>query len=123
MAYPFFLEIGDLIIARIRRPHITPSPRFGHNSHQFFGELNALISGTQGGLLSDAYIGRSLLVMGMTLILSDEDWDGLRTELEIRLADAKLGQGTPMTDLKSELREIRLSRGIQVRQMADMDFI
>ena len=34
MAYPSFLETGDLVIARIRRPHITPSPRFGHNTLQ-----------------------------------------------------------------------------------------
>ena len=28
-----FLETGDLVIARIRRPHITTSPTFGHNSY------------------------------------------------------------------------------------------
>ncbi|MCP4328452.1 MAG: tyrosine-type recombinase/integrase, partial [Alphaproteobacteria bacterium] len=32
MAYPSFLEIGDLNIARIRRLYITPSPRFGYSS-------------------------------------------------------------------------------------------
>ena len=32
MAYPSFLEIGDLIIARIRRPHFTPSSRFSFSS-------------------------------------------------------------------------------------------
>ncbi len=32
MAYPSFLEIGDSHIARIRRLHIAPSPRFSYSS-------------------------------------------------------------------------------------------
>ena len=32
MAYPYISEIGDSSIARIRRPHFTPSPRFACSS-------------------------------------------------------------------------------------------
>ncbi len=32
MAYPSFVENGDSIIARIRRPHLIPSPTFGYSS-------------------------------------------------------------------------------------------
>ena len=35
MVYPSFLEIVDFIIARIRRHHISPSPRFSHGSGDF----------------------------------------------------------------------------------------
>jgi len=37
MAYPSFWEIGDFIIARIRRPYITPSPRFSYSSFEKYG--------------------------------------------------------------------------------------
>ena len=32
MAYPSFVENGDSIIARIRRPYLIPSPTFGYSS-------------------------------------------------------------------------------------------
>ena len=32
MAYPSFVENGDSNIARIRRPHLIPSPTFGYSS-------------------------------------------------------------------------------------------
>ena len=32
MAYPSFAENGDSNIARIRRPHLIPSPTFGYSS-------------------------------------------------------------------------------------------
>ncbi|MCP4316504.1 MAG: maleylacetate reductase, partial [Hyphomicrobiales bacterium] len=45
MAYPSFLEIGDLNIARIRRLYITPSPRFGYSSYAEDGNpLTSLIA-------------------------------------------------------------------------------
>ena len=35
MAYPSCVENGDSIIARIRRPHLIPSPTFGYSSTDF----------------------------------------------------------------------------------------
>ena len=40
MAYPSFVENGDPNIARIRRPHLIPSPTFGYSSADWTATLN-----------------------------------------------------------------------------------
>jgi TolB-like protein len=40
MAYPSFVENGDSIIARIRRPYLIPSPTFGYSSVLPFTNLS-----------------------------------------------------------------------------------
>jgi hypothetical protein len=42
MAYPSFVENGDPTIARIRRPHLIPSPTFGYSSVAFLEDLSRI---------------------------------------------------------------------------------
>ena len=42
MAYPSFVENGDSNIARIRRPHLIPSPTFGYSSLFYPSIKNAI---------------------------------------------------------------------------------
>ena len=48
MAYPSFVENGDSNIARIRRPHLIPSPIFGYSSLQDLSHI-VLGRGVVGG--------------------------------------------------------------------------